>query len=168
MKLRLFLIFFIVNVAFTGCISMRPSTERLTSDDCLVIIKTKLEKPNELKAAREYSIFINSESFGYKIPRKEEGYIALKVREKDCYIERIISNVNEENYEGNLSSEDIEIMLPYKHNSAIVADFIIVYSIRKISETESESQIYFDNIAEAEADELLNMVLEKKKYKSWN
>ena len=111
MRIKLYILIGCLSIFIISCKST-PSKELLTSDDCLIVIKTEVIKDRTSDTARTYSIHLTGEDYSILIPNKESSYIAFKIRSDQVDIQNITSRVTDRNYEGDSSRRTIAKLLP--------------------------------------------------------
>lgn len=159
-------IFVLIIFLISSC-ATTISRDKLTSDDCLVLVKTKIENPDKLKVARTYRFNITDFQAVISVPKKEESIVYIKIRNDSTYIEAISSNVTDKEYTGTRSKDESEFLLPYAPGEVVVADFIFIQTIKKISSRKMSSSISFEQISSSEKDSLLKINSEDSNFDSW-
>lgn len=163
-KLLIMLVF--LSVLLVGCTTMNRY-ELLTSDDCLVIMKTKIINPHNLNLARDYKIKITGVDYAISLPKEDEGFIYLKTRRDGILIETISSKISDDDYTGESSKDRLDIPLPYAHGEVVVADFAIVLNMDLVSKTTQTSFLSFDLISEEEKREALKKAASFSRFETW-
>jgi len=97
---------------------------RLTSDDCLVLIRTTLENKGGAPLARDYYMLFSGMEKGIKVSNKADDFVFLVVREPGTKLERLSSSIDRNTaVTGDSFDIPVDIDLPYKPGKVVAADF---------------------------------------------
>jgi hypothetical protein len=162
-RLLLYPVVALAALLFAGCASI-PA--RATSDDCLVVIKTVFENPDNLDRGRE---LIFNFSAGYPaawVGQYSWDYNLVVVREPGVVLQSIGTKV-QVSYRGEKSEHAIDVPLPYEPGRIAIADYVFVYRIEKSGERSMMSSMRFRDITDAEKDDLLALIASDPGFASW-
>ncbi len=166
MKKYITIILILVSLIIS-CATTVNENERLTSDDCLVVIKTVLANPDKVPAAREYQLTIEGLEAPVIIPRTSEGFVYFKIRNPGYKVTSITSSIKSDKARGEDSNQDVNIDLPYEYNSIVIAPFVVVQTYKKIKSNEFSSSIDIEKITYDEKRKLLTELEEDESLISW-
>jgi len=164
-KITVFIIFIII-LSVSGCAGI-PAPEKLTSDDCLVLIKTRIENPDHATVARTFSFLINGVNNPVVVSQKKDSFVAIKIRKDKTNILAIISDVTKEGFEGDITNTELNITLPYESEKVIVADIVFVQKYKHVSSKQTTVAYEFERITEKEREILLSECKDSNKFLSW-
>lgn len=146
-----------------GCASI-PA--RATSDDCLVVIKTVFENPDNLDRGRE---LVFNFSAGYPeswVGQYSWDYNLVVVKEPGVVLQTIGTRV-QVYYRGDESEHAIDLPLPYEPGRIAIADYVFVYRIEKTGERSMTSSMRFRDITADEKSALLALITSDPGFASW-
>ena len=141
-------------------------SQRLTSDDCMVLIPVGLEKSAGTVAARSYKITIPGIEKPLEIPKVRNGYIPVKIRRDTQDIESLKSSVSNRNFTGKSTSDEVFQELPYEPGKVVVCDFRIVQKIEKVGNS-NYNEVNFLPITEKEKETIQEDFLSQLTNASW-
>ncbi len=148
-----------------SCTSIDYS-QKLTSDDCMVLIPVGLDKSAGTVAARSYTITIPGLEKPVEIPKVRNGYIPVKIRRDSQDIEALKSSVSNRNFSGKSTSDEIFQELPYEPGQVVVCDFRIVQKIEKVGNSNYDS-VNFLPVTEKEMESIQEDFLSQEINASW-
>ncbi len=166
MKKTSYVLLWVVFSLVIGCTSIGVP-EKISSDDCLVIIKTKLINPNEVDVARYYHLHVTGKDKLYPVPNYGDGLIHIKINNDNTLIEGLSSGVNMKDYEGDSFDTEIGAKLPYIPGKVVVFDHMLVQEFKVISRQQIGATIQFEPIPQEEKKKIQKNVLNQKRYSSW-
>lgn len=126
-----------------SCASIDHPTQRLTSDDCLVIIPTTLVNNYQLPTARDYFFHFSNYPSSIKVIKDSKSYIAISVNRDDVLLLKLTSNIGENSVTGKEFKQELSIPLPYKRGEVIVADFTFEQVLTRIDARTMQSSYDF-------------------------
>jgi hypothetical protein len=129
---------FAASLILHSCVSA-PGLERLTSDDCIVLIPTVINNPDKVGVSRSFYISFSDDRRALETKKADEDYIAVFTREAGLRLTGVNSQVTGDRAFGDSSNDDVERTLPYEPGSVIVADFTFFVSISKKGPSETLS-----------------------------
>jgi hypothetical protein len=114
-----------------GCASGGVPAKK-SSDDCLVLIRTKVINKTGEPMARKYFFFLSSGYPKMKAPSNADGFMVAAIREPGVKIVRVETSVNtDEGAFGASASYPVDILLPYKPGEVLSADFCFTTELTK-------------------------------------
>lgn len=126
-----------------GCAST-PASLRLTSDDCLVLIPTRLENPDQAPTARQFSFRLSSGAALASVGQSTVGYVSVLVQGPDVKITGLTSDVRGQNVRGDSWAIDLSAQLPYEPAQVIIWDKTFVHKISKVGDHAFSSDYGFE------------------------
>jgi hypothetical protein len=111
-----------ISFGVLSCVSPPAALERITSDDCLVLIPCTMANKASATIGRTYFLHFSDARRSVKIAKKPLSYIPVRVSEPGLTIQAIKSNIDE-GFIGDKSQSDLEIALPYERGKVIVTDY---------------------------------------------
>lgn len=127
---RLWLVAGLVGL-LVGCATTSPY-ERLTSDDCLVLVPTQLSNPDNAPLARRYVLHFDRGP-DRRVENVREGYVLVPIREF-CRLTGLSSSVASDEATGEAFEVRISQDLPYRPGELLVADFTFRQTVKKVAE----------------------------------
>jgi hypothetical protein len=129
-----------------GCASFpKPSDP----NDCLVIIRTRLDKPTTVPAARVYTLELSSGGMTRDLPNAT-SYKAILIKEPATRVTKIYTRVTTTGYQGGTVSYPLDLALPYRPGYAVIADFVFTQKIVDLGKGSSQSSFSFIKLGDAE------------------
>lgn len=142
--------------------------EKLSSDDCLVIMKTTVTKEKDsYKAGRSYSLKISNNDDWVKIAKDKDSFIYFVINNEDDYIEAMKSYVIGHNMSGRNSEFPVEIDLPYEPGKLIIADIGFDLKITYESSGTFMNEPGIFKLSEEEKEKLLRKIQGRGDFSSW-
>jgi len=127
-------------ILLSSCASA-PSLERLTSDDCLILIPTTVRSDSDAVIGRKYYFILNESDEKLPISTEKLAYVPIFTRHPGLKISRLTSSVSS-NFEGSSSNDELFGMnLPYEPGKVVVYSKMVVYTIKKTGANSYTSQI---------------------------
>ena len=156
----------IVCVLMASC-RTTMNKEKLSSDDCMVLIPVGVDRPAGVDIVRTYNLSISGIEDSIKLPKTTSGYLAVKIRKDSQDIIALKSRIADTGYTGKASKNDMLKELPYSPGQVVVCDFRIIHKIRK-SGNHSYSGIVFNPVTEEEKEQMINQFLSQPMNSSWS
>ncbi len=171
MKIIRLIIIVLISFAAASCITSSVPV-RITSDDCLVLIKTEIENPENLTLARTFKLSVSGFDAPFKVRNTADAFIAVKIRTDDVKIISVSSDVTSEGFRGDSTDVELNIPLPYEPGEVVAADFKFVQfyftsSGRQSSEKSITVSTDFKIPSAEEKAELVKDVKSMEEYISW-
>lgn len=154
---------FLAALLLAGCASI-PA--KATNDDCIVVIKTVFENPDNLDRARE---LLFNFSGGYPaawVGQYSWDYNIVVVREPGVVLQTIGTRV-QASYRGEKWEQQANMPLPYEPGRIAISDYVFVYKIEKTGQHSSMSSMRFRPITAVEKDDLLALITSDPGFASW-
>lgn len=134
--------------------------------ECLVIIKTEKNNSASAPVTRNYQLALTKDGKLYSIPDAKSSFVMIVTSAPSDAITRIRSSVGE-NATGGSSNSTVNIPLPYRAGSAVVADFAFVQDIKAVDSNSYTSNMSLREVTDAEKAELLEQLAKDGKLKGW-
>ncbi len=110
-----------------------PSYERMTSDDCLVLVPTVIVNPEKISSARNYYLAVSDGRKPLEVKKNDMDFLVLLVREKGIRLTGISSNVSADKATGDSFKQGLNLLLPYERGKVLVADFTFSQTLKRES-----------------------------------
>jgi len=156
----------IVLCLLAGCMTYGVP-EKQSDEDCLVIVKTKVENRTEYDVARNYYFFVTGQDEGYDVSEAPVGYLYIKVMNDSTRIEYIDTSVQEKGFKGESNRMEFNLTLPYEPGQVLIADFVFVQTISKTAQNTVTSMIDFVPLTDKEHETITNRIMTAKAFESW-
>lgn len=154
-----------VALVFASCASA-SSYERMTSDDCLVLLPSTLSNKDGVPTARNYYLQFSDKRKQIKIGKKSDGYILILIRSDDVRITGISSNVGEGSI-GESYAMDLNIPIAYHRGEIVVADYTFEQRLVMINTSSSQSHWNFVETKKEDTAKYLEMFMKTPASKTW-
>lgn len=118
--------------------------ERVSSDECLVLVRCEVSNPDNAKQGRFFKFRLSS---GEQTAFIRKEYAAIYLAGPGAFISGVASEVGE-GFRGDMSFEDVQIPLPYEPGAVLVADAVFVHVLKKIDATTVSSGYRFAELEE--------------------
>lgn len=141
--------------------------EKLSSDDCLVIIKTTVTNPDDHPVARRYSLRVTGNDNKIRIMQGKDSFIYVLVKNDEYQIETMHSVVVGNNWKGKPTEYQVGISLPYEPGKLIIADVGFDLNTNRIKRHEYMSEPSFFDVSEEEKENLLEKLKGRGDFSDW-
>lgn len=136
----------------------------LSSDDCLVLVPTKMMNPDAIPMARKYRLLIGKKE--YRISEAKEDYVAILVHGPTA-ITGLSSKVEAEGFRGESFQVKLAIDLPYRPGEVVVADRTFLFSLEKVGDRSYMSRSDFVDTASDVSQRVLKAFKGSSAAKTW-
>ncbi len=164
MKNKLIVLFSAIFL-FAGCTTFAP--EKVTPDDCLVVIKTTFENPKKHPILRNYYLNFSNIYDKKMISKKKEDYMLIVIDNDQTTIESVYTKIIGGNTTGNTTGWDVDIPLPYKPGELVVADFCFIQTITKNGPNSYTTDGDFYILDKEERDQILTSYSNMEEFQDW-
>ncbi len=155
-----------VMVQLISC-STISNKEKLTSDDCMVLIPVGVDRPVGTHTARTYTLHVSGLDKSIKISKKAVGYIEVKIRRDSQDIIALKSKITDSNFTGKSSNDEMFKDLPYSPGQVVACDFRIIQKMEEVAPNRYISSIDFKPVSADEQKELVNKFMSQPANASW-
>jgi hypothetical protein len=156
-------------VLLAGCATTKVPEKR-SSADCLVVIKSRVEKPPNMEKGRDFYLIVSGQDRAVALPREKEGLVFIRVPNRNTRIEGVSSTVRGR-WEGKGGRIGTDIRLPYDPGKVIIFDYVLVQRFELMEEsmarTRVRSGVQFEKLREFEKKELARRIKESDELVGW-
>jgi|GEM_PF-3417515 len=148
----------------------QESYERVTSEDCLVLIPTEIISTDGLQIARDYYLHFSDGQKKRKISKVKNELLPIIVRSEGVSISSISSSVSsggQHNVVGGTSEFPLDLALPYVPGKVVVYEYTFVQSYTKVDGTSFQSRWGFNNTQELKKQDYLADFIKRPESSSW-
>lgn len=158
------LLIVLVGAVATSCATIDPN-ERLTSDDCLVLIPTTMNNTSGANASRYYVVTVDN-GVDLAVKNGDLGYLAIVIRKPQSLVS-LASSVSGDRVTGNSTKHQIHLDLPYRPGEIVVFPEIFSQSMVKVSETGYQTSWDFVPLSEHIRAKVLDQFWASSRSSSW-
>jgi len=162
----IFMMAIVLLTVLSGCLSM-VVPEKLTADDCLVIIKTQVDNPDEMPVARNYYFKITGYEGSMGVTESESGNLYIVVRNNNTKIEAVSTSVMDKDFRGDDNVTELDIPLPYAPGKVIVFDLVFVQKLTRTTRAAVMVESGFEPITDELREKTYNTIATSKAFESW-
>lgn len=144
--------------------------ERLTSEDCLVLIPTEIISTGGMQLTRDYFLNFSDGQKKRKISKVRNDLIPVLIRSDSVTISSISSSISPggHNVVGGETSYPLDLALPYVPGKVIVFEYTFAQSYEKPDETHVLSRWGFTATPELKKQDYLADFFARPESSSWN
>lgn len=149
---------FIISLAIlaSSCATTTGIPGRLTSDDCLVLIRTTLENKGGAPLARDYYMLFKGIEKKVRVSKKADDFVFLVVREPGIKLEGLSSKIDSNaRVKGDSFEIPVDLELPYKPGKVVAADFTFAQLLETTGSNSYRSSFDFIEITADRKAELI-------------
>lgn len=169
MKKAIRLLFAVALVAtIASCSTTKGFPQRMSSDDCLVVIRTTIQNDDDMPVARRYFFQLSGDYPIMRVTGNSDGFVVARIRESGVSITGISSDISIwKNVTGDSFSAPLSRALPYKPGEVVVADFSFVQVLTKTGYKTFSNNWQFAEMSKEEKDALVERLRALKRAESW-
>ncbi len=153
-------------LALTACAAM-PLPVPESEGDCLVVIRTKVENPDQSPVKYNFSFKLASGGREKVMPTSPKSYMAFVVSGPDKFVSRH-SNVTADGWTGAAQEEAFNVDLPYKAGYVVIAPAMFVNRIEKSGENGFASTFEVKTIGSDDKAELIDGLKAREGIGAWS
>ncbi|HAP44756.1 MAG: hypothetical protein A2087_12230 [Spirochaetes bacterium GWD1_61_31] len=143
MKVRTWLSAVLFALLLSACASRAPFPALRTSDDCLVLIATRVQNTSGGANARRYRLVLDDGTRSAVIRPDGDGMVAFFVRQAGARVVEVISDIDTRRGSGASTSYELELKLPYVPGGIAVTEFVFVQELQRRDATTVISRFDF-------------------------
>jgi hypothetical protein len=140
---------------------------RMTSDDCLVVIRTTVDNRGNAPTARQYTFKLSGDYPNIKASNGVDGYMFVRIHEAGVSIIGLSSSISASNVSGASFDIPLDRPLPYKPGEVVVTDFSFAQTLIRNGDKQYTSGFDFPETAEDHKADVLDKIKALDGAKSW-
>jgi len=157
-------------VMIPSCAS-QATYDRVTNEDCLVLIPTEIVSTDGLQLTRDYYLHFSDGQAKRKISKVKDDLIPVLIRSEGVSITLVSSSVSsggQHNVVGGTYECPVDLKLPYGPGKVIVYEYTFVQSYAKVTGTSYQSRWGFDKTPEGKMETHMSAFRSRPEATSWN
>lgn len=157
-------------LASCASISLNPVPTKLSSDDCLVLIRTAVENKTSLgnmASIKHYGFRFSDGQAAKEVSNSPVDFIPVIVKNDKTKIIELYAYIDRSMATGDDTKNALNVQLPYQAGAVIVADFSFVQTLTEPSPGRVYTSLKFEDTTPSQKDDILKRFAKEKNAATW-